>query len=233
MSEQQPADGRPDPWSREFSAPGNMPPSTTPQDPTQPYPSQQYPGYPQPQYPGYAPQQPYPQNAPQAYPPYSPQAYGQAPPPQGYGSYPPTPYDQSQYGGGPAPYGPPADRPGSLGTIALIIVGVCAIVLIAANWVMGGVIGNLMIDLGPEAAAQLDPDDPAMLALADRIGAWSTAAVFATLAGIGGWIVGIVAFNRRQARTHALWAIILGIAAPVLAFVALVMAMWPAVAALS
>lgn len=245
------------PAAQAWGAPGVSPDpqAQTPYGQRQPYAQAPYgqPPYGQPPYPqGHAQPsypQPYPQ-APYGQAPYGQQPYGQAPQqPYGQTSYPQqpygqTPYPQQPYGQAPYPQQPSAaypypgaaaaEQPEStrLGFVALVVVGVATIVMTAAGWVMGQAAGNLMIQLGVQGASELSPTDPAMIELAFQLEPWLNAAAFATFAGIAAWVAGIVAFTRRMGRRYGLAAIILGLAAPVLWFIALVLALLPAVQAL-
>lgn len=212
--------------------PGYQPPSAPPPGPANPwgaYADQAPPtGYQQPY--GQVP----PPGAPQPYGQYPPAPYGQPPAP-GYGQhpgqYPPAPYGQAPYA--PLPTGPQPDQPGSLGTIALVVVGVCAIVVTATGWVVGNSMGGLLQQIYPTTPGDLDQTDPRVYAWAQALAPWFNAGMLATLAGMAGWVTALVAFRKRVARRHALIAIIVGVLAPVISFVAFVVGVWPAVAALT
>ncbi len=204
--------------------PGHPPPySPGPQDGQQPHPNQQYPAqpygqqYPTQQYPS----QPYGQQ------PYPAQPYGH---PQ-YPNQPQPPLQPSGYGHAPTTTEPEPDQ--KLGFIALVVVGVCAVVFIGVGYVFGSAMGQLFIEQGLFDASTVSPTDPALLALADQMQPWFMAGNVAMFAGIAGWITGMVAVGRRRGKTYGIWAIILGVLAPILAFVAMVVGMWPAVQALA
>ena len=218
----------------------------------QPYPSQPptQPGYGQQPYdPQAYSQQPY---DPQAYPQqgYDPQAYPQqgyaqpgygqqayAQPPADPSGYPAAGYAQPGYGQ-PGAYAQagwdqqaysaePAKRSSLLGTIALAVVAIAALIVVVLGYQFGAMFGGLVGQIGLEATAELDPTDPRVAALGEQLGLWSLGITFATAIGAAAWITGIVAFVKRMGRTPALWAIILGVLAPIAGFIAMVVAIMP------
>ena len=254
MSDQHPRDdqAQPDPTQ----------PDPTQQYPAQPPPpygqASQYSQPPQGQY-GQPPQDgPYAQQPPYGQPGYGQQPYAQQPfpgqqyqqpyPPQPYQGqqpYPPQPYQGQQQYPQPYPgqqqYPPYATQPAAaapdgnprLGFIALVLVGVSLLIVTVAAYVIGGAVGELVVQIGLDASGDLSPTDPRMIAVADKVQPWMSASTIATFAGIGGWVTGLIAYSRRQGRRFALWSIILGIAAPILAIIAMVLGMLPAMAALA
>lgn len=167
-------------------------------------------GYPQPQQPEYG-QQGYPQQ-----PGYGQQGYPQQP----YGAYPaPQPgYPQAYQRDYAVP--PEPQRGPLLGQIGLGLVVVCGILFIIAAAIFGHAIGQYMVANGGPAAMQTPkPTDPALIELTQQLGGWSMVGQAASFAGLAGWIVSIVAFVKRAGRTLALWGIILGAAAPILAMI--------------
>lgn len=203
----------------------------TPPSYGQPDPSAQH--YQAPQYgqQGY-PQQPYGQQA------YGQQAYGQQPAdPQ---QYPAPPYPTQQYQQYP-PAGYPSQWPteqaqpqsNTLGMVGLGLVALGALVLAVVAYLVGGQAGQFMLDYGVDAMQNPDPNDPLVIALAQRVQGLSTVGMLATLGGIAGWVVSIIATSRRRGRTFGIWGIVLGIAAPIIAFIAMVMGMWPAMQVLA
>lgn len=183
--------------------------------------------------------------------------YGQQPPPQAYGQpqYGQPPYEQQAYGQQPAPYGAPQygqqqygqqqyapypqdpyqqpwrQQPKSnrLGIVGLATVAVCAVVLTVVSYLMGQQSGQFMVDYGMDPASMQNPDptDPMIIAFSQKIQGLYSAGIVATLAGIGGWIISIVAAVQRKGRTFGIWGIILGVTAPVIALIALVAGMMP------
>lgn len=185
---------------------------------------------------------------------YGQQPYGQQETPQRYDQQPPQPYYGQQAHGQqpPAPYGqqyaqqqyapyptggyqqqwpeePP--RKNTLGLVGLGIVAACTVVLAVAAFLFGQQFGQFMLDVGldPVAAQQLDPNDPMMIAFAQQAQGTTTAIFLASLAGFAGWIVSIIATARRQGRTFGTWGIILGVAAPIIGFIAWIAGVMPAI----
>lgn len=222
---------------------------------TDPNPREQYPTHPeQPatptpppyQQPGYgqtAPQpqaNPYGQPAANAYPPQQQNPYGaQNPYPQAPagqygqqpGAYPP---------GYPAGYGQPAypvptetPRSGTLGIAALVIVGVCAAIITVVGWSLGAGMGQLFLELGISDPNTLNQDDPRLIAWATQMQPWFTALTVVSVAGFCGWILGIVAVAQRRGKAFGIWAIVLGILAPIVSFIAMILGMMPAIQTLA
>lgn len=189
------------------------------------------PGYgqtppPDPRY-GYPPQQPATQ--PYGQPPQQAQPYGyppQQPPAQPYGY--PGQQPQTQQYGQPAPmaaYGSaPTKRSSAMGLIALALVVVCAIALSVSLWHMGGVVGQLAVN------GTIDPTNQAELqaALLSEIGGiWIVLIDGSALLGFVGWVLGIVAVATARGRAFGVVTIILGVLAPIAAFVAMFAALAP------
>lgn len=168
-------------------------------------------------------QQPYPQGYPQQgqYPPNQyPQAYGQPGyDPQAYGQYPG--YPQPQWDA------TPASENTKPGMIALIIVAIAAVVLSIVSYLIGGQSGAFIADYGIEAATMFDTNDPAVIAFSQGAAGLSAAAFAAMGVGVVGWVVAIVATVRRTGRRFGIWGIVLGILAPVIAFMAMIAGMMP------
>jgi hypothetical protein len=188
--------------------------------------------------PGYGqtppPGQPYgfpPQQAPnQQYgqPQQGPNPYGQANQP--YGQQPPQapnqPYGQPQQGFVPAPamgaYGsPPAKRSPILGIIALVVVVICAVVLTMFLWQVGGIAGQVAVN------GTIDTSNSAELQalILSQLGGWSVIGSLSGFLGFVGWIIGIVAVATKRGRAFGVVTIILGVLAPIAAFVAMFAAM--------
>lgn len=167
---------------------------------------------------------------------YTPQQYGQQPPAYGQDGYAqayPGGYAANQY---PAPYGQtyPATRPAegksTLGKIGLGVVALCGLVMIVAGWVLGGAFADLVVQ-NPALLQGVDfqPSEAELMALAERVGPMMTLGMMAALAGFVGWVISILAFVQRRGRRFGLWGIILGLLAPVLSVVAMMLAIVPAV----
>lgn len=190
------------------------------QYPQQGYGQQQGYGYPQDPY----TQDPYGQQAPYGYP--QQQQYQQGYPQQYQQGYA-QPYQQQWQ----VEQAKPEDK--KLGAIAFGIVAVCALVLAIASFVMGQEVGNFMMTNGIESMESPDPTSPEMINLANRINLPSTLGGGATIAGIVGWIMSMVAVGQRKGRALGTGGIVLGILAPIIAMVAMLFGMWPAIQALS
>ncbi|MFT3861029.1 hypothetical protein [Micropruina sp.] len=155
------------------------------------------------------------------------QGYGQ----QGYG---PTGYGQQQsaypspqqaYVQNQAqPYGQPAPpRSPLLGMIALGVVVVGTVVFAWLMWHMGQLMAPYLVGYG----GSLSEDELAEL-MQQQLGETGMAAlVLAVLGGIAGWITGIVATATRCGRAYGVWAIIVGVLAPVIAVFAMILATMP------
>lgn len=157
------------------------------------------------------------------------QAYGQ--PTQAY----PSPVQQQQYGYPPQGYGQqpmpyaqpaPAVRSPLLGMIALGGVVICGVVFSWLMWRMGAVIGPIAVSSG----GSLTQDELTNL-LMNQFGAGGAMALnVAAYGGVGFWITGIVATATRRGRAYGVWAIILGILAPIIGIVMTVAALMPYIA---
>ena len=166
-------------------------------------------------------------NQPYGQPPQAPnQPYGQQPQP------PANPYGQPQQGFVPAPatgaYGAaptrPAKRSPILGFLGLAVVVICAIILSASLWRMGGMIGQLAVN------GTIDTTDATAVqaaVLSELGGIWTLLVYGSGLLGFVGWILGIVATATNRGRALGVVTIILGVLAPFVAIGALVMAIAP------
>jgi hypothetical protein len=173
---------------------------------------------------------------PQGPNPYQP-PYGQPTPPasgwnQGpYSGTPGQPYPgaagQAPYPGAPAPqpYGyPPAyqapvvakPRGKGLGIAGFAMVLIGAAVGIWGSWLFGTAFGDLILRTGIPLE-QLDRIDPSMLPDAElaAIGVAIMPALVASLIGLVGWILCIVATVKGSARPLAIVGIVLGVLAPI------------------
>ena len=176
------------------------------QDPYQGYPNQGYAAQPGPGQ-GYAPQP--------GYDPYAQQA------PAGYGQQPGYPAAYPQGG-----YGTPAPRSQTLGLVGLGLVVVCAILMTVAMVVIGRSLGEYVMVNGM-TEADISTTNPEFLAWANTLQGWAYAVQGAFLGGLAGWIVSIVAVVKRAGRGYGWAGILLGIAAPIIAGVAMVLVLVP------
>ncbi len=183
-------------------------------------------GQPYPQ--GHAPQGYGSQGYGQSYPaqgsgqPYPGQGYGQVPSYQGQQGYPAT-YPAQPYGQPAAQQTAAPARSPLLGMISLGVVVVCGVLLSYLFYRLGGMVGDVMTTVGPRPSqAELQVE------LTKRISAVESLLLnVAMLGGLGGWICGIVAAATKRGRAYGVWAIILGVVAPILAVVLMVMSMMP------
>ncbi|MFZ1411507.1 MAG: hypothetical protein WAS07_08620, partial [Micropruina sp.] len=225
-----------------------------PQGPSQqPAPQPSYPQQPGSQPAGYgAPAQPgYGAPAQAGYgaasqPGYPPQGYGQQGyPPQGQNPAPygaPQQYGQNPYGNQPyaanydpqgqlaypvgASYPPiaPAAKSPLLGMAALGLVVICGVAMSAVLWQLGGLLGELV------TSGQIDPNDQEgmQMMLMERVGPLLSLGLNASmLVGFAGWVMGIIATATQRGRSYGVWAIILGILAPIIAFTLMMVAFFP------
>ncbi|MFT4218224.1 MAG: hypothetical protein QM619_13715 [Micropruina sp.] len=139
------------------------------------------------------------------------------------GGYPPAPqaYQQAQVG----PYGQSQRQSRSplLGMIALGGVVVCTVVFSWLMWRLGVMFGPIALRAGGSVSQE---ELTAMLM--DQLGASGAWALnVAAYGGVAFWITGIVATATRRGRAYGVWTIILGVLAPVIGVVAMVLAMMP------
>jgi hypothetical protein len=156
------------------------------------------------------------------------QAYGQ--PAQPYGQpaqQPQYAYPQQAYAQAPvaSPYAQPqaAARSPLLGMIALGGVVVCAVVLCWLCWRIGALAGPVLASAGGTVT-----NEELTEALVNQLG--GSALLALNVAGYGGfgfWIAGIVATATRRGRAYGVWAIILGVLAPIAAGIIMVAALMP------
>lgn len=192
-----------------------------------------YPGYPQQpsSYPGqpvgYSGQAGYP--SPGAYPqpgPY-PQSGSYAQPPyQGYPQQQAYPQQYGQYGyAQPVSYipGPEQSAPGKkspiLGVVSLLIVAVAGVAAGSSIAAFAADFGQFMIEaIRISGGTEIDPNSPAIQALAEPLVPGFTAQLGFALAGFIGMIMGIVAMAKRRGRLFGLLALLVGIAVPFVLF---------------
>jgi len=116
-----------------------------------------------------------------------------------------------------------APRSPLLGMIALGVVVVCGVIFCWLMWRLGAVIGPIMVSSG----GRLDNDELAQLMM-DQLGPGGTLAMnLAAYGGLAGWITGMVAAGTRRGRSYGVWAIILGILAPIVGMIMMVAALMP------
>ncbi len=205
------------------------------------YPPQQAPGQPY----GAPPQQgtqPYgqpPQQGTQPYgapPQQGTQPYGQ-PPQQGTQAYtyptqqgPTQPYGQPMQGFAPTPMGAygaaaaPAKKSPALGAIALALVVICGAISTFYLWRVGSVAGQFAVDGSLDTSTQPELVQEVLNQLGGVLPMVGNASGFV---GLLGWILGIVATATKRGRGFGITAIILGVLAPIIAVVALVIAVTP------
>lgn len=173
---------------------------------------------------GQQPQQSYGQHG------YEQQSYGQRGyEQQGYGQQYPAPQYQ-QYPAGYDQQWPQEQAPQNktLGLVGFGIVALCTVILAVVGYLIGSTMGQFMLDYGIESMQNPDPNDPLMIALGQQVSGLVTGGMFATVGGIVGWIISIIATSRRRGRTFGIWGIVLGILAPIIGFIAMIVGMMPA-----
>lgn len=202
-SSQQPQ-GYPQPWS--YAPPSGYQQGYPPQPP---YPPQQ--GYQQPQ--GYPPQPPYP---PQ-------QGYPVPPASQQYPLQPATPQQVTP---------PPASRvqPQNpfLGRLSLLLVSISAVAAVVTVIPIGQVMAEVML-----AAGSTSIDNETMAAALQSSAAGPSSVFGLVMAvGIASALTGLVAAISRRGRAAGIAAVVVGVLAPVAWMIALMVTLYPAVAAL-
>lgn len=193
----------------------DQPPQGQPTPPSQPAPPYRPPAQPyggQPVQPYGQPAQPYGQPT---------QPYGQ--PAQPYGQ-PPQGWNQGPYAGQPAYGYPPAYQAAApqplpskrLGIIGFAIVAVATVVALWGAWMAGVAFGELMLrnNVPITGSPQFDPTIFSEADLAAFTAA-AMPALFASLVGIVGWVICIIATVKRSARPLAITGIVLGVVAPI------------------
>lgn len=122
-----------------------------------------------------------------------------------------------------APIAAPAPEPtATLGVVAFAIVTSMTVVCLVFAYLLGGDMGSLLVHVGGTTF------DPSQLSQSSRqVSVQVVLGFLAAILGCAGWIMSIVAYNRRSARSLSLAAIIVGLIVPMLAFIALLMAAGP------
>lgn len=155
-------------------------------------------------------------------------AYQQPQPNQQYIPYQgqPAQYDQpsayQQYGQlyGAAPAAP-ATKSSTLGLVGFGIVIVCAIVLSVVSYQIGGGYARLLVDLNIDPATS-DPEvlanDPRFQEFAMSLATPFMLGLAASIAGLVGWIISIVATAQNRGRGFGIAGIVIGVLAPIIAF---------------
>lgn len=178
------------------------------------------------------------------YPPQQgqPQPYGQQPQPYAYPSqqapgqqYGYQPQDPSQQYGQPVqsyastPMGayaaPAAKRSPALGIIALLVVAVCGVVFSVVLFRLGVVVGQLMVNTNIDPSNQAELQQAVMNQLGG--GVWTLAVNASGFIGFLGWILSIVAVATKRGRAAGVFGIVLGVLAPIIGFVMMIVAMMP------
>jgi hypothetical protein len=175
-------------------------------------------------------QQPYGQQPAQPYGQQPAQPYGQPTQPYGQQSWgpagqPPYPTPQHSYGAAQQSWTPqqPPRRSPALGMIAFGLVLVLGVVMSAVAYQMGVIMAPLMVG----RSATTDQEELARIVM-EQLGAPALLGLnLALYGGTAAWILGIVAAATRRGRSYGIWAIILGVLAPVAAIVAMIVAMMP------
>ncbi|MCW5951878.1 MAG: hypothetical protein KIT69_06440 [Propionibacteriaceae bacterium] len=173
-------------------------------------PQQPAPGWNQAPYPGAPGQAPH------------PGAPGQAPYPGAPAPYPQpgVPYGAPQYYQVPVPAKPKRGK--GLGIAGFLMVLIGAGVGVWGSWMFGSAAGEMFVRLGIPLA-QLENFDPTSLPDSElaAISIVMMPALVASLVGIVGWILCIVATVRGSARPLAIIGIVLGVLAPIAEYFAM------------
>lgn len=184
-------------------------------------PQQPTPGWNQAPYPGAPGQAPYPGNPGQAPYPANP-GQGQAPYPGAPGQYPQpgAPYGTPPYYQVPVAAKPKRGK--ALGITGFLMVLIGAAVGVWGSWMFGSAAGEMFVRLGVPLT-QLENFDPTVLPDSElaAIGVVMMPALVASLVGIVGWILCIVATVKDSARPLAIIGIVLGVLAPIAEYFAL------------
>lgn len=150
--------------------------------------------------------------------------------------YDPQPYPPYPVSGGQGMYAPvPQERPGTLGLVGVGLVGVSALVLMVLAWILGGDLADLVVDVGGDRTVSqgtVTSDPRFEQYIATSMVQW-TVVQLACLAGLVGWVISIVATASRRGRAAGIWGIVLGIIAPIAAFIVFVVAMVPSLGQIS
>jgi len=107
--------------------------------------------------------------------------------------------------------------------ISLGVVAVATVMFAWAMWRTGSVMGPLIASNGGSMSGAELTD-----VMMEQLGGTALAAMnFAFYGGVAGWITGIVATATRRGRSYGVWAIILGVLAPVIGMFVVVAALMP------
>jgi hypothetical protein len=104
------------------------------------------------------------------------------------------------------------------------LVVICGIVLSLSLWRMGGLVGQMAVNGTVEINNQTELQGAVLSQLG---GVWIILVNGSGLLGFVGWIIGIVAVATKRGRALGVVTIILGVLAPIAAFVAMFAAMAP------
>lgn len=164
--------------------------------------------------------------------------YGQSSSQYGYGqpaAYPQQPYPQQGsgqqvyavqpgYGSAQTAYqAQPATRSPLLGMISLGVVVVCGVLMAYLFYRAGDIAGGLMATSGPRLdQEQLQAELMARMSTVELM-LWN----FTMLGGMAAWICGIVATATKRGRGYGIWAIVLGVLAPIAAIAAMFVSLMP------
>ncbi|MDA8440526.1 MAG: hypothetical protein M0Z51_16930 [Propionibacterium sp.] len=106
--------------------------------------------------------------------------------------------------------------------MSFVIVTSMTVVCLVFAYLLGGDMGNLLVTTG---GTTFDPTN--LSQSSQQVSIRVILGFLAAVLGCAGWIMSIVAYNRRSARSLSLAAIIVGLIVPMLAFIALLMAAGP------
>ena len=115
----------------------------------------------------------------------------------------------------------PAASP-TLGVMSFALVTSMTVVCLVFAYLLGGDMGSLLVSVG---GTTFDPTN--LGRSSQQVSLRVILGFLAAVLGCVGWIMSIVAYNRRSARSLSLAAIIVGLIVPMLAFIALLMAAGP------
>ncbi len=110
----------------------------------------------------------------------------------------------------------------TLGVVSFAIVTSMTVVCLVFAYLLGGDMGSLLVTTG---GTTFDPTN--LSQSSQQVSVRVVLGFLAAVLGCAGWIMSIVAYNRRSARSLSLAAIIVGLIVPMLAFIALLMAAGP------
>jgi hypothetical protein len=113
-----------------------------------------------------------------------------------------------------------------LGILGLALVVICGVILSVAMFRIGALVGQVVTNgnIDPTNQAELQQ---AVMAQMGGGAVWGMLINGCTLAGFVGWVLGIVATATKRGRAFGIFAIVLGVLAPVIAIVMVVVALLP------